>query len=158
MCIEQFIIFITSLLFLLLIIYLYKTETKCNHKNKDNNHYPIINQKNVYTNGIEDTLLNPYSPPLNYEEDNNYKQIGFLKNNNVDKIIPLFGRPTLIKRDKWYYYTIYDTIKVPLHVDKRDCSNELGCDILNTGDIVEVQGIEYVSTIYKNSNYYNPNL
>ena len=155
MCIEQFIILISSLLFLLLIIYLYKTETKTPQQKQL---FPIINQKNVYTNDNEDTLLNPYSPPLNYEEDNRYKQIGFLKSDNYDKIIPLFGRPTLIKRDKWYYYTIYDTIKVPLHIDKRDCSNELGCDILNTGDKAHVQGVEYISTIYKNSNYYNPNL
>lgn len=111
-----------------------------------------------YTNEPRDTLLNPYAPPLRYNEPNEYKQIGYLKS-NTEQLFPLFGKPSDLKRDKWYYYTIYQNIKVSLFLNNRDCSTEQGCDSLNNGDIVMVDGINQnleVSLYKNNSLVYNP--
>ena len=111
-----------------------------------------------YTNEPKDTLLNPYAPPLRYNEPNEYKQIGYLKS-TTEQLFPLFGKPSHLKRDKWYYYTIYQNIKVSLFLNNRDCSTEQGCDSLNNGDIVMVDGINQnleVSLYKNNSLIYNP--
>tara|TARA_B100001063_G_C16701838_1_gene522992 strand:- start:622 stop:1116 length:495 start_codon:yes stop_codon:yes gene_type:complete len=111
-----------------------------------------------YTNEPKDTLLNPYAPPLRYNEPNEYKQIGYLKS-NTEQLYPLFGKPSQLKRDKWYYYTIHQNIKVSLFLNNRDCSTEQGCDSLNNGDIVSVDGIHdhlQVSLYKNNSLVYNP--
>ena len=85
-----------------------------------------------YTNLPNDTLLNPYMPPLRDERyfipsgtfippgampinvstnigavDTTYRQLGMLTSTNTKgKIIPLMGRPLFTNRDKWQYYTM----------------------------------------------------
>ena len=119
-----------------------------------------------YNNLQNDVLLNPYSPPLRDERylvpiptripinvqtnigavDTNYRQLGLLKPVNGSKnILPLMGRPLLVNRDTWQYYTMSDqnnSIKLPILKKGRSCTGEYGCDSLYSGDVVLVEGYD----------------
>jgi len=133
---------------------------------------------------VNDVLMNPYVPPLRDERyfipevvpvrrgmvpinvstnpgavDTNYRQMGILtplqNNSKKDKILPLMGRPLLVNRDKWQYYTMSDqnnSVKLPIIHKGRSCTNEYGCDQLYNGDRVYVEGYNqaFKITIYEN--------
>jgi hypothetical protein len=98
----------------------------------------------------KDTVRNPYAPPIRYYEDT-YKQLGFLSNHSTKLI--LFGKPAHYRRDKWYYYTIIDDIKLPIEINKRKCTVQPGCDSVSTKDIVIVDGKEYMVNLYETELY-----
>jgi hypothetical protein len=132
-----------------------------------------------YNNQTPDVLLNPYIPPLADERyfvanprrvvpinvptnpgfvDTSYRQMGILtpldNNSKKDKILPLMGRPLYVNRDKWQYYTMSDqnnSVKLPIVYNGRSCTNEYGCDQLNSGDRVFVEGYNqgFKVTIYE---------
>lgn len=169
-CLCQYTILLFSFFFFFFSYYFYVTPFAIHyekHNQSQDTHnerqmYPIMRQDNVYTTQPKDTLLNPYAPPLQYNEPHHYKQLGYLKNESHDKkLFPLFGKPTQYKRDKWYYYTIYDNIKVPLFVNNRDCSTEIGCDYIQNGDLIHIEGIKdsFTTSLYKNNTLsYNPEI
>jgi hypothetical protein len=133
---------------------------------------------------VNDVLMNPYVPPLRDERyfipevvpirrgmipinvstnpgavDTNYRQMGILtplhNSSKKDKILPLMGRPLLVNRDKWQYYTMSDqnnSVKLPIIHKGRSCTNEYGCDQLYNGDRVYVEGYNqaFKITIYEN--------
>lgn len=114
---------------------------------------PLADPKFSFNSNPTDTLLNPYSPPVQYNQPHSYKQIGYLKNSNYgNKMFPIFAKPVHLKRDKWYYYTIYDNIKLPIYSNGRKCSSEHGCDSLMNGDLVELENIQdtFVVSTYDN--------
>ena len=123
-----------------------------------------------YNNLPNDTLLNPYAPPLRDERylipringvppgavpiniptnvgavDTQYRQLGILTStNSKGKIIPLMGRPLFTNRDKWQYYTMSDqnnSVKLPVSRNGRSCTNEYGCDRLFNGDTIYIEGL-----------------
>ena len=103
---------------------------------------PLANPGISYNEDPKDTLLNPYSPPIQYNQNHKYRQIGYLR------------------RDKWYYYTIYDNIKLPIYTtDGRKCSSEHGCDSLMNGENVNVESLNNsftVQTYDNNTLTYDP--
>ena len=71
--------------------------------------------------------------------------------------MPLFGRPVYANRDKWQYYTMNDknnAIKLPVSIQGKSCTGEYGCNSLNSGDNVYVEGYNDIfnATIYENNN------
>jgi hypothetical protein len=89
-----------------------------------------------------------------------YQQIGILTrdvNMGGELILPLFGRRTMTGRDKWQYYTISNTgtlnTKLPVSVNGKSCTSELGCDMIYNNDSVFVEGYKDVfrATIYENN-------
>ena len=103
---------------------------------------PIARPGITYNNNPQDALLNPYSPPVQYNAPHQYKQVGYLKNPNYgNKLFPIFAKPIHLRRDKWYYYTIYDNIKLPIYSHGRKCVSEHGCDSLMNGDSVELENM-----------------
>jgi hypothetical protein len=60
--------------------------------------------------------------------------------------LPLYARPSVARRSRWYYYTIVAGIKVPVHVEGRDCMSEIGCEELLGGELVRVPD---AGTIYR---------
>ena len=103
---------------------------------------PIARPGISYNNDPKDTLLNPYTPPVQYNQPHQYKQVGYLKNENYgNKMFPIFSKPVHLRRDKWYYYTIYDNIKLPIYSNGRKCSSEHGCDSLMNGDIIQLENM-----------------
>jgi len=114
---------------------------------------PIARPGISYNENPKDTLLNPYSPPVQYNEPHQYRQVGYLKNSNYgNKMFPIFSKPIHLRRDKWYYYTIYDNIKLPIYSNGRKCSSEYGCDSLMNGDIVQLENMNesFMVTLYDN--------
>jgi len=120
-----------------------------------------------------DPLLNPYAPPLRDERylvpinvstnvgavDTSYRQVGILtpvNGKSKDNILPLMGRPLFTNRNKWQYYSTsnqHNNVKLPLIYKGRSCTNEYGCDQLNSGDSVYAEGANeaYRVTLYDNS-------
>ena len=92
-----------------------------------------------------DVNQNPYSPPLQYRDTESYRQIGYLKGATR---LPLFGKYAHVRRSTWYYYTILDEIKMPITINKRQCSVAPGCNEVSTGDMVQVEGTDYRVELY----------
>jgi len=89
-----------------------------------------------------------------------YQQVGILTrsvNNGQDMILPLMGRRLMTGRDKWQYYTISNTgnmnTKLPVSLNGKSCTGEYGCDDINNGDNVFVEGYNdtFRVTMYENS-------
>jgi hypothetical protein len=98
-----------------------------------------------------DTVSNPYSPPLRYLDTESYKQMGYLKRNEMR--LPFFGKPANVRRDTWYYYTTLDGIKLPITINKRKCSISPGCKSVYSGDKVRVDGEEWIVELYEMDMY-----
>ena len=115
-----------------------------------------------------DVLLNPYAPPVKNDGyflpinvrtqgvESAYRQVGILTPaaGGEKAILPLMGRPLIVGRDTWQYYTMSEknNIKLPISRGKKSCMNEYGCDKLYDGDTVYVQGYNGVFnvTVYDN--------
>lgn len=94
--------------------------------------------------------------PINIEtrgSGGDFSQIGILSkqaisndektpgNNTDSSVLPLFGKPTYRGSSKWLYYTEtdkYNPIKIPINVNNRDCTDDLGCDELYDNSEVEI--------------------
>lgn len=96
-----------------------------------------------------------------------YSQIGILtrKNSNDDVILPLFGRLTCNRRDKWQYYTISNSgnlnTKLPVIFNGQNCTGENGCIEMNSADNVYVEGYKdtFIATVYETGTFaYNPHI
>ena len=124
-----------------------------------------------------DVLLNPYDAPLRDERvfnniniptnipiniptqsfNTNYRQLGILTRvNRDDTILPLMGRPLIVNRDKWNYYTMNDknnVIKLPISFKNKSCTSNTGCDSVYNGDTVYVEGYAdlFRVTLYDNA-------
>lgn len=117
-----------------------------------------------FSNVYNDVLMNPTTPPLRDDRivrqdtrsggmpinisttavDSEYRQVGILTRvGGPEMILPLIGRPLIIARDKWNFYTMKDSnsmIKLPITFKGKSCTNEYGCDNLYNGDNVYVEG------------------
>jgi len=105
---------------------------------------PYANQINIQTQGI----------------NTSYQQVGILtksSNNQENMILPLMGRRIMTGRDKWQYYTMSNTgnlsTKLPINLNGRSCTSEQGCDSINNGDVVYVEGYQetFRVTMYENN-------
>ena len=100
--------------------------------------------------------------------NSSYQQIGILtntKSQGENEILPLMGRRVMSGRDKWQYYTIANNgnlnTKLPISVNGKSCTGEYGCDDINNGDTVYVEGYNdtFKVTVYENNLFqYIPNL
>jgi hypothetical protein len=130
-----------------------------------------------------DSFNDPYSPPLkndgyvtnsgdvrgipvNIETRGtgmSYQQIGILTpvgGGTNDLILPLMGRKLMNGRDKWQYYTMANgssTIhtKLPISVNGKSCTSEYGCNDIQNGDTVYVEGYNtvFTATVYENGTF-----
>lgn len=120
-------------------------------------------------------MNNPYIPPVRHppylppnmpistqRTGGGYRQIGFLTRSNGSEILPLMGRLLIVGRDKWNYYCISDTnnsVKLPVSQGGKSCTSEYGCNNIDNGDTVYVEGYDdaFKVTLYDNSsNSYVP--
>jgi hypothetical protein len=71
-----------------------------------------------------------------------FQQMGFIKSG--DQILPLYGRQTAYRTDRYNYYTRTDSfnpIQLPIRYEKRDCMDSVGCNELLGGERVSIAGI-----------------
>ena len=69
-----------------------------------------------------------------------YQQMGVILGGD-GKALPLYGRRTAPRSDRFNYYTRTDTynpVALPLSFKKRDCQDGVGCDEVMSGDEVKV--------------------
>jgi len=94
--------------------------------------------------------------PINIEtrgSGGDFQQVGILSKNVINKdaetpgnntdsnILPLYGKPTYRGSNKWLYYTEtdkYNPVKIPITVNNRDCTDDIGCDELYDGGEVVI--------------------
>jgi hypothetical protein len=157
--------------------YKFNTLVPNNNNNSNNqNTLALIPLMNNSCKRENDVLLNPYDAPLrderafnNYNNvkipiniptqsvNSNYRQLGILTRvNRDDTILPLMGRPLIVNRDKWNYYTMNDKnnmIKLPISFKNKSCTSEIGCDSVYNGDTVYVEGYSdlFRVTLYDNA-------
>jgi hypothetical protein len=102
-----------------------------------------------------DTVRNPYAPPVRQQyQEVSYSQLGYLSSGSEKR--PLFGKRAC-HRDKWFYYTEVDGIKLPVEFKKRNCTASPGCDMVACRDAVQVDGRTYSVNLYESDMFtYNP--
>ena len=188
-CIENMTLFLLFVISILLIYFYYTLIIKQTTSQKTDTNIILVNPMTI--GGLSSrTILDPNGPPLrndgvyfprdatdvrgsipiNMETRGtgmDYTQIGILTRNQGQEplILPLMGRQPMTGRDKWQYYTISNTgnmnTKLPVSLNGKSCTGEYGCDILNNGDTIYVEGYNttFRATIYENSQFrYIPHL
>lgn len=129
-----------------------------------------------------DTMNDPYAPPMKTDGlyhppdssdvrgvpvnvqtrglNTGYQQVGILtrsKGVGGEMILPLMGRRIMSGRDKWQYYTMSNTgnmnTKLPVSLNGKSCTSEYGCDDINNGDMIYVEGYNdtFRVTMYENN-------
>lgn len=104
----------------------------------------------------ERSYVNTYGVPINVPTrgvSGGYQQVGVIYKSNItdgDKtignssdtvILPLYGQPTYPGSNKWNYYTSsdkYHTFKMPLTINGRKCTDDIGCSEINNGDTISL--------------------
>ena len=101
-----------------------------------------------------------YGLPVNIKTrgyEGNYSQVGILtRKSGKEQILPLMGRKGSNARDKYQYYTMTNSAgnintKLPVSVNGKSCTSEMGCDEIYNGDTVYVEGFHdtFQATIYE---------
>lgn len=86
-----------------------------------------------------------------------YQQVGTLTkttDGGDPKILPLYGKPTYPGSNQWLYYTntdTYNTIKIPVENQNKNCQKHYGCKEIYDGDNVSVPAYEgeFTANIYE---------
>ena len=69
-----------------------------------------------------------------------YQQVGVITSAD-NKVLPLYGRRTAPRSDRFNYYTRTDTynpVALPVSFKKRDCQDGVGCDEVMSGDTIRL--------------------
>lgn len=82
-----------------------------------------------------------------------YQSMGIVKTGD-GKLLPLYGRRSISSRERYNYYTRTDTynpIPIPVHMQGRDCQDQVGCPELYDGDKVKLSATNETGevTIYR---------
>ena len=82
-----------------------------------------------------------------------YQSMGVLKTDS-GQILPLYGRRTASRSDRFQYYTrtdSYNPIQLPLEHKRHNCQDDVGCDELYDGDTLKIgaTGEKATTTIYR---------
>jgi len=168
-CIENMTLFLMFVIIILAIYFYYTLIIKNNNNNNNNNDSRIIvvnSSPNTISSMNTAGLIQEQGPlrvaegapfiqpvvPINIETRGSsmqYSQVGILTKSGTNSeplILPLMGRLRITGRDKWQYYTISNSgfvnTKLPIRVNGRSCTSEYGCDSINNGDTVYVEGYD----------------
>jgi hypothetical protein len=94
---------------------------------------------------LRGAMIPPGAVPINVSTrglPQAYQQMGLIKTG--DQLLPLYGRQTAYRSDRYNYYTRTDTynpIQVPIRFEKRDCMDSIGCNELLGGENVKIAGL-----------------
>jgi len=82
-----------------------------------------------------------------------YQSMGILKT-STGQMLPLYGRRTISRSDRFQYYTRSDTanpIPLPIRYKRHDCQDDIGCEELFSGESVKIipTNDEATATIYR---------
>jgi hypothetical protein len=94
---------------------------------------------------LRGAMIPPGAVPINVSTrglPQAYQQMGIIKAG--DQLLPLYGRQTAYRTDRYNYYTRTDTynpVQLPVRFEKRDCMDSIGCNELLGGENVNVAGL-----------------
>ncbi len=82
-----------------------------------------------------------------------YQSMGVLKTDD-GQLLPLYGRRTAYRSDRYNYYTRTDTnnpVPLPISYKRKDCQDDIGCEELSSGDEIHIvpTGQHANATIYR---------
>jgi hypothetical protein len=82
-----------------------------------------------------------------------YQSMGVITTDD-GKVLPLYGRRTASRSDRFQYYTRTDTynpVQLPIQHNRRDCTDDIGCEELYDRDVVTVKPTNQrgTATIYR---------
>ncbi len=82
-----------------------------------------------------------------------YQSMGVLTTSD-GQALPLYGRRTGARSDRFQYYTRTDTynpVQLPISYKKRDCQDDVGCEELMDGDEIKIptNGATAKATLYR---------
>ena len=119
------------------------------NQNDSNNVLVLNNEKlnnkenDIRYKRINDPLYPPEKTyPINIKtrgDSYDYQQVGFAFNN--DNKLPIYGRQTYPGSNKYNYYTKsdgYQSVKLPVIINDRDCTDDNGCEQLQNDDKIKV--------------------
>lgn len=93
-----------------------------------------------------DVFADPYHPPERenpylFGRDYSYQQVGLLEGGG--SMLPLFGRPHPNSSNRWEYYTMNGSLKLPITMGGKTCNSDTGCPemLSGNGDGVDVLGL-----------------
>ena len=98
------------------------------------------------TPDLRGALLPPGAVAINVNPrgiKQNFQQYGIIK--SEDKLLPLYGRQTGYRSDRFNYYTRTDTynpVQLPIRYERKDCMDTIGCNELFGGETVKIKGID----------------
>lgn len=84
----------------------------------------------------------PFNIPTQGLPDS-FQSVGVI--NVGEQVLPLYGRRTNSGGDRWNYYTRTDTynpVPVPVHFQRRDCMDGVGCQEVMSGENVRIDAIQ----------------
>lgn len=84
----------------------------------------------------------PFNIPTQGLPDS-FQSVGVI--NVGEQVLPLYGRRTTGGGDRWNYYTRTDTynpVPVPVHFQRRDCMDGVGCQEVMSGETVKIDAIQ----------------
>jgi hypothetical protein len=93
---------------------------------------------------LRGAMLPPGAVPINVSTrglPQQYQQMGIVKSG--EKILPLYGRQSAYRSDRYNYYTRTDTynpVQLPIRYEKRDCMDSIGCEELLGGEKIKIAG------------------
>lgn len=94
-----------------------------------------------WDNGPETPVRGALDPIPTRGEPEAYQQMGVIVGAD-GKPLPLYGRRTAPRSDRFNYYTRtdqYNPVALPVNFKRKDCQDNLGCDEVMTGDSVSLQ-------------------
>ena len=82
-----------------------------------------------------------------------YQSMGVLKLED-GQILPLYGRRTASRSDRFQYYTrtdSYNPVQLPVRHNRRDCQDDIGCEELFDKDVITITPTNQkaTATIYR---------
>jgi len=97
-----------------------------------------------------DVFSDPYAPPERenpylFGRDYSYQQVGLL--NGDGGMFPLFGRPHPNSSNRWEYYTMNGSLKLPVMFGGKQCNSDTGCpEMMGRDEHVDVLGLGKMSS------------
>jgi hypothetical protein len=97
-------------------------------------------------------------PPIKKYKPGHFQQIGILTN-ETGETLPLYGREVRNRRDRYHYHTTTQgdqVYPIPVSIDGRECTEDIGCPELYGGETVTVFGKDTPFTVktYRTDNFF----
>lgn len=155
-------IFISFCISIIILIYLFIRMNQNNSNNVIllNNENEKKNNEDIRYKRINDPLYPPEKTyPINIKtrgESGDYQQVGFAHNSSNK--LPIYGRQTYPGSNKYNYYTNsdgYQSIKLPVIINNKDCTDEMGCEQLQDNSNINVTSYDENFT-FKSYNFDKP--